>query len=268
MQPEIKTDQRLVHILQSGRLFLRSIDPQRLLASAAPTSLAVDEACSTWTLTVTFPNGTGLVISGVLLSGIPHLRQIDIPRGNGQQQQIKLQTQSKTLLSSLGDLSRIPPQLKQYLSREAKTGGKETISVKLSPMAFLPIAKDAVFFKVEGTDNPAGKSHFSYWRLNYILSEQDETVRAEIHARTRTQTGLITISVETDIYGLGNKKVTLRKKLGADRYFVADCRRISDGREVPSLTVALDLDKAIKNFYPPVQKRERKGMGKPKAGKV
>ena len=263
METQVRTDDRLVNILEGGQMMLVAKDPQRLLQGATVTGLAIDYATNAWRLSLVFPNGATLSLQGTIGKGEFIIQKALLPPVGTKKEEYIMPNPSKTLVKALGDLSRVPVRLKQYLSREAKISGKTGLSESVSTK-FLADAKDALFYKVEGAEEKTKKDLFKNLKINYILSEQGETVKSEIVARYRTENSVINITVETDIYGIGNKKVTLTKKLGAGRYAVIDCRRKDKEKDIPSLVVAFDLDKAIKELYPPQQRPERKQIEKPK----
>lgn len=258
---QIKTDQRLLTLIGSGTYFLERIDPQHLLEDASPVQLILDQLLMRWRLTLVFSNGKELSISGTILENEHIIQAIADPKTDPAQKAVI--TPAKTIIEALGDLSRIPGYLKEKL---AKNGFKNTVpdQTQTEPIPFMKPAYDAVFYKTEDTSPKSSRPLFKKWKFNYILSEQGEATEVEIVAIHKTKTSALAVSTYVDIYGLGNKRMTLTKLLGENRTAQIDCYAKEDGKTIPSLRVAFDLDKRIPAIYFP-ENKETKGMKKPKA---
>ena len=250
MPNEIKTDSRLLNIIESGRRFLSAKDPEQILGPVTPTMLAFDIAVNKWKMNVVFPNGAKFVLEGETRKDKYVITKVHIMNALSQWETIPMADPSETLLKSLGDVSRVPGRLKRYLSREAvKTAN--TAIIEYNPEEFMKDARSALFFKVEDEKEFIKTNPFNYWQFTYILTEYGDIYKTEVQARTKKGSGIISISVDADIYGISNKKVTLIKKLGQDRSAYIDCRKKEKTRIVPSLTVACDLNDLIKEIYTP-----------------
>lgn len=258
---QIKTDQRLLTLIGSGRHFLQRIDPQHLLEDASPVQLILDYLLMRWRLTLVFSNGKELSVSGTILENDYIIQSLADPKTEPTQKTATVP--AKTIIEALGDLSRIPAYLKEKLS---KNGFKNPAAgqAQAEPLPFMKPACDAVFYKTEDTSPKSSKPCFRKWKFNYVLSEQGDATEVEIVAIHKTKTSAFAVSTYVDIYGLGNKRMTLTKLLGENRTAQIDCYAKEDGKTIPSLRVAFDLDKRIPAIYFP-ENKETKGMKKPKA---
>lgn len=259
-QDIIKTDQRLLTIMESGRKFLSAIDPQGLLADATPNQLILDFQLLCWKLRLAFESGTEIIVSGILKDNIPFISVItEHPAAKNNSFATNA---SETLATALGDLSRVPAWLKQLLSRNGLKKSLEQENQQAYP--FLGIAADATFYKTEDTQPESSQRLFKKWKFNYIFNDEGNTIETEIVAIHKSKNSAIAVSTHVDIYGLGNKNVTLTKLLGENRTAFIECSAKTNGKTIPSIKAAFDLDKRIPVIYFP-EKKETKTIGKPKA---
>lgn len=259
-QPTIKTDKRLLCILDGARWFLSALDPEGLLADMTPTQLVLDFDSRQWKLKTVSEVGATLLLNGIIkdrrylitaLSWDNPGTMPDKPAGP-----------SKTVAEALGDLSRVPAHLKQFLSKNALKTTSAAITAN-TPPAFLQYAVEAVFFKIEDTVPASSKNLFKRWKLNYLLSDQNEPTTVEVTAVCRKNTSMISVSTDLDIYGVGNKKVILTKSLGDNRTAVVECYARQENRTIPSIKVAFDLERVIPTLYSPEKEKRKETKGKP-----
>ena len=259
----IQTDGRLVGILESGRYFLRMKDPEGLLREATPIRLVLDYGTGKWGMMLVFPSGAVINLTGTIRDGEYNVSGIGFPQKGSVWEAEGLGNAAKTLVSAIGNLSKVPARLKPYLSRETKRDANARI-LETNPTPILKNAWDALFYRVEGRTSEKAKTAFQKIRFDYKTSEGGEIIKTEISTSCKTETGFITVYVETDIYGIGNKKVVLTKSLGQGRTATINCWGNDKGKIVPSLKVAFDLDERIPYLYHP-EKRKKISTGKPKA---
>jgi len=258
--PDVNTDQRLLALMGSGKRFFAAIDPKNLLPGLEPTQLLLDFSRKAWSLTLVSDNGEELQISGTIEEKVFFINRFSFPNTRTGRDFESLP--AKTVTEALGDLSRVPARLKRFLSKQGPQKGRNEANYD-GNIPFMKTAKEALFFNVEDTGPVSSKPLFKKWCIRYVLSEEGDVTSIIIEARYKTQTSTITVSTEADIYGLGNKKVTLLKSLGEERTAVVNCLAKKDMRTIPSILVAMDLDKIIPPMYFP-EIKEVKGKGVPK----
>lgn len=259
MQTGIKTDKRLLSILDGGNHFLSVKDPEGLFADASPTMLAIDYNVKKWKLRLVFNYGEGIQLVGTIKDEDFLITEILVD-GLRPQEKCPL-TPAKTVAEALGDLSRVSGHIKKFLSRNAlKQAAPSNMNADCVP--FLKNAHDAVFYKTEDTSSESSKNLFRKWRFNYVFSDSSNVTKVEISVSYSTNTGIITAFTDADIYGIGNKKITLTKLLGEDRISVTECFTKEKNKKIPSLKVAFDLDRIIPVLYSPEKKKEKRALFK------
>ncbi len=261
MKGNLKTDMRLLAIIDGGRRFAALVDPDGLLGGGRLRHLAVDGRSGTWACQLTFPNGEALLLRGTSGGGTYTIGEIRIPLGNGRYDNVPCEA-AETLAEALGPLDGIPARLKGVLSPTAlKRASTET----LEPGAYLRLLDDALLWNVEvGKRDPALEG-FNLYKIDYRTNERGTPCGCAFRVVNQLPEGRITITADADVYGLGEKKVILEKNLGMLRSARVEClARNGNGNQVPSLKAAFDLYDAIPILYQK-QRREKIDIGRPKA---
>ena len=241
---QIQTDHRLLSILGSGQYFLSYIDPQGLLDGAVANNLQIELDNKTWALRLIYENGNSALLHGGIKDKTFYITFFE-PLNSKEGKKLPLKP-AKTFSRALGDLSRVPVQIKPYLSREGLKKRKEIINATEGPVPFMKHAQDALFYRID--DIKGGSAElFKKWRLHYHLSERGNAIGVTLSACLKRNTSMICISTEVDIYGLGNKKVTLSKTVGEYHFAAIDCTCRQNEKYIPSVKLALELDRIIKN---------------------
>lgn len=257
---QIQTDHRLLSLLNSGLCFLSYIDPEGLLDRAIPSMLQIDLEKMSWRLQLIYESGFEAAISGGIRDRMFFICAFEPINTKGSAIKLKPAT---SFMKALGDLSRVPGHMKPYLSREGLKTRKELISASGSPVPFLKNAQDALFYKIEDTEEGSAKL-FRKWRFVYVLSEQGNTIRVGLSVFCKKNKSVIGISTDVDIYGIGNKKVTLTKTLGESHCVTVDCIRKEKERNLPSVKLAFAIDAMLKNPWT-TERVDNKKIEKPKA---
>ena len=257
---EIQTDTRLISILTSGKHFLASIDPEGLIPETQPQRLILDFEQKTWIFTLQTEGGTTFNIHGKINGNVLTLSYLT--EGKAYNNKYQLKTAKETLYLSLGQVSSAPAFLKQAMKR----GNVPSIE-KTKEQDALPFFKnifDAIFFQVDDIQDKSKKKAFKYWSVKYNYSDKGNVSLCNLRAIQRYLNGNISVFCDVDIYGLGNKKVILNKRLGKGHHASIDCQKEQNGTMIPTLKLAMDLEKVIPVLYG-TEKREKRSMGKPKA---
>ena len=241
---QIQTDRRLLSILGSGEYFLSYIDPQGLLDGAVPNLLQIELDSKSWLLRLIYENGNEAILHGGIKDKVFFITSFE-PSGMKEGEKIPLKP-SNSFAKALGDLSRVPAPIKPYLSRDGLKNRKEIINATAGPVPFMKNAQDALFFKIDDIDG-GSVNYFRKWKFNYVLSERGSVIGVGLAAYYKKSTSVISLSTEVDIYGIGNKKVTLSKTVGENHFAAIDCTCRQNEKYIPSVKLALELDRMIKN---------------------
>lgn len=260
-------DRLLLFLLASGALLQKSIDPEGIAAEGQVSQLNLDSAAGTWALLSTFPDGVMVRLGGTYKpDGGALVGDVALPAEQDEWERVPVKAE-KTLSRALGSLSGIPARLKHCLSSKSN---KKTIRQKkvLSFADLEKLLRSAAFCDVEGAETPKDREPFTKWTVKYLHNENDDEYgnprEVKFAVYFKTDEGRIVVHAFADMYGLGGKKVTLERNLGMNRAAYTDCVVWKNGRKMPSLKAALDLDGSIPMLY--VKERRKKiSIGKPRA---
>lgn len=256
------TDRKLLAIISGGETFMEIIDDDALMSKGQISAMSFDSKTHGWNIYVHFPNGDFAVIGGVIQELCPTIKYVKMPLPDGKWENIPVKG-GKSLVSALTPLNGIPARLKRCLSNTGREGARNG-----KPERFLErygiLINDALFWDVEGGDESKYRGAFSAWTVRYLPAEFGPVSSAKFQTSLKTDEGKITVTADADVYGIGDKKVILEKNLGMNRTAVIDCTIRKEGRMIPSLRVAFDLDKAIPVMYWK-ERKKKTGLGKPRA---
>ena len=260
MGHKIKTDKRLLALLDGARMFSSAIDPDEMTAEGVLQRVVIDRKGQRWTYRYAFDNGTVLVIEGRFQESEMLITGIRTPDAEGNKGEIPC-LPSKRLIESLGPLNGLPARLKKVLSKEAKTAAS---TGKLNHTGYVALLKSALMWEVEAKNENEPMAGFEIFRIVFHYNREDVVCGVDFSAACDMEEGRITVSANADLYGLGNKKVVLEKNLGMGRSISAICQRKKDDKTLPSLKAAFDLYDAIPLMYESQRKKDNT-MGRPKA---
>ena len=261
------TDQKLLFLLESGEMFRNLLDPDGITGAARVERIfhsKPTEEVSNMMVTLRFKTGQQMLVSclsdpeGIVVKGIRTPVEsrgiVEIPS-----------LPEKTLLSAIKDLSGIPVGLKASLvpvPSKITRGLKDTAKLVKS---YYALENNALFWGVEGmSKDDRGESRFEDYSAKFNYNEEGSLVDVELATKAPLDEGKILLITRVNVFGIGSKKVILERNLGMGRGFMAECKIVKDGKSIPSLKVAFDLDKRLDTFYTK-QRRKKKNMGKPKA---
>lgn len=244
--------------MEGCRAFSDWIDPRGLTAAATGRRLTLSPGTDggvSWTLTLVFSGNDGLRISGITGSEGPLIETVRMPQKGGWKE-IPVKP-SPGLSEALSPLDRVPIRLKRILAPKGPETAGETKVAAVSPERYLETAMDALLWEVEGGQ----KAKAMFKRLTVKTETGGVTCMT---ATACLRHGEILIECDADEFGLSRKRVTLRKSLGMSRETRAECVHLTDGKAVPSLSVALDLYEAIPRIYSGERNKGNR-MGRPSA---
>lgn len=266
MGNRINTDAKLLALLDGGRRFAAIIDPDGIAAGCALARLSVNAASGKWSAKFRHQGGACFHVCGALLpDSSPVIELIRQKDENGQFADIAGKP-SKTLKFALGALNRLPVRLSALLRPTGAAGGKETKSGDFLAK-YLELVRRALVWGVEPARGHEPGTEFDLYRVEFFDAPPGSAAaRAELSMTCQLDEGDIVISADADVFGLGAKKVTLRKNLGLLRSAVVDCRASHKGHGLPSLKVAFDLYELIPVLYEEERTLKLEFSGKAKAG--
>lgn len=245
-----QTDKKLLALLGGGFALTGIVDPEGLLSKGRIAALSFDTEGQAWSAAINFQNGDTAQIGGRQVTGNPVIDSVSMPVPEGKREIIPSHP-APTLLSALSPLDAIPGRLKRCLvpGTPAKTPSQKRDKwiEKYSALAF-----DALVWHVEGADDEKIARLFPSWLARFFPDENGPVNCVRLYSSHITpRGGKITISVDVDVYGLHNKKVSLDKNLGMGRRAVMDCWTTDEktNRRLPSLKAALDLDATLPTLY-------------------
>lgn len=268
----IETDKRLVSLLNAGETFLRFVDPDGLLSGAKVSRLVHSSAsldgARKWLLELAFRDhdGVRMTLSGIFKGTSVRLAGLSLlaprPDQTGSQWKEFVVKPGKSLSEALGQVNGIPSLLKKYLSNAPDSQpSAENLPKKI--LSFFVNEEDALFWDVEGGLVKDGhRQAFTEYRLSFQRSRDDTLSKVFISAVASLEEGSVVLKGDADIFGLGGKEVILYRNLGMGREIRALCTVRREGKVIPSLKAAFDLDDVVPVFY--CKNRKKKiSIGKP-----
>lgn len=263
--PQSNSDSRILSILMSGENMRLMIDPDGILKNARVIafSYSMNGFNDAWSLRTVFPSGDILHFAGVASEdNIVFISAIVFQSGEAVRS-IPV-TGIETVVEALGDLSRLPVQLKRNFAvlpaKTAKNVGPNFICRK-----FFTLAKDALFYGVDGGE--AGgqyRDKFKSVIISFTNDSAGEPCSVLMRSMTNYADGRIFISSDVDIYGLNKKNVKLRYDLGLGGFISSECFLSHENKTSPSLKVAFELAELLSDSRTK-QRKKKSGLGKPKA---
>lgn len=264
MGKNLNTDNRLLVIIDGGRIFRELIDPEGVTAEARLNRAVFDTRNKRWKMRFVFETGETAWVQGTWDDEeILWVEKIYFPAKNGENEEYPVK-RSKTILESLGDLRKVPVRLRRILSStglEMAANGQNAVGF---PKYYMKIIDDALLWNIEIRKEKDPMKNFCIHKISFIFNERGQSARAEFQAINDMPEGRIILSADADVYGLGNKRVLLEKNLGMLRSASVECNIKKEGRLIPSLKAAYDLYEAIPVMYGK-ERRKKIGIGKPKA---
>lgn len=244
----LKTDPRLLAIIDGGRRFSEIIDPEGILTQGQIIRLSIDTKSSKWKTKYVFPNGDTLHAVGSFDKEYnPTVVILKMPSQGNSYENISIKP-SKTVFESLGNLAGVPARLRRCLVSTAPDGGKDDKSKSFVPI-YLDILNSALSWEVVMKPGENTLVGFHLYKIDFQQNERGQITQADFSVTNSLENGEITISAEADIYGLSKKKVTLKKNLGMNRTAVVECNDKTKKRVRASLMVAYDLYNLIPVIY-------------------
>ena len=260
----INTDPKLAALLGGASLFTGLIDPQGLLAEGRLIKLCFNLENSFWSARYAFGTSEEFVITGIFRESLnPVLDAIKLPLPDGKYDNVQLKP-AENLCEALGPLSGIPVRLRRSLSPAGLTAGKEGKIDRPSLESFANLVANALFWGVELHQKEEPMKGFSKYTISFESENNHDVRRILLTMTCPLDEGEISVDSDATVYGLGNKRVVLRKNLGMARMATVKCTINRNGQKIPSLKAAFDLYDAIPVLY---EKERHKtiSMGRPKS---
>ena len=173
---------------------------------------------------------------------------------------------AKTLVLALGNLSAAPAPAIRFMAapRPANSQGS---GVEGKPFLgeYIKLALNALTWNVE---TPGGflPERFTQVTVKFEYNAQDAPARAVLRAMDILPEGIVCTDADATVFGLGARKVLLKKNLGMMRSASIECRATRDGKNIPSLKVAYDLYGTIPVLYEK-ERKKKNNRGKPLAAR-
>lgn len=259
------SDSRILSILAGGENMRFLVDPENVLCGAVTRAFTYskNESNDSWILSVRFPSGDGMRLSGVASAdNVVFISSIVFVSG---EETVSIPAVgAETVVEALGNLSALPARLKRNLAslpaRTAVSGGSD-----FSCRQLFELSKDALFFGVEGGESGGPyRDGFNTLALLFTSNLDGEPCSVMMRSMVPFVDGKVVVSSSVDIYGLDEKNVKVKYNLGLGRHVSSDCFLTHDGRTCPSLKVAFDLADQLAGLYSK-QRRKKTGLGKPRS---
>lgn len=259
MATTVKTDTRLLALIDGGNILRSLIDPDGISLGGKVEAVVADTANQRWKMRLSFTGGKTLWIQGVRDGENLWIEKLRMPQEEKGTENIPCE-RAKTLLESLGNLDGVPARLRRVLVSPGRENGSTDEKAGTFLAGYVALIDEALTWDVEPRDEKRPMSRFNVRRINYNES------KAEFSAICDLQEGRIILSADANVYGLGNKKVVLEKNLGMLRNAVVECCEKREGRSRPSVRAAFDLYDTIPVLYG-MERVQKKDTGIPRAKK-
>lgn len=263
---KVHTDVRLVAILSGGDALLGLIDPEAILGDGRVMRYSLDRRAGRWGAVVAFPRGDGLSLRGGQAPGKGDILSVRVSAAPPSWRDVPT-APGKTLLTALADLSGTPVHLKRNLAPAGARKAPEGLPQPPGPELYAELLSDALFWGVEGADGAGTLERFDKLAVHFEYGGGRTATKARIAATRYVTEGKVTVSADADVYGIGNRKVTLEKNLGLGHLAAVDCIAERKGTPHPSLRVAFDLADRIPVLYEK-ERRKKEKMGTPRSRKA
>lgn len=266
----LDTDGRIGVITGAGESLKRALDPEGMLRGCLPLHLSADAGSGLWKLLLAGQNGTVLSLAGRSDADGTTIEDIRC-KAPGEDWQKTAATASKTLRGAFQSLAGIPANLKRILRPPGETEAKNG-----NPPASLPelmkLTRDALLWGCEKPDRKDFEEDFKRFDYKFPTGKDGAPARTEFMARHIIGESCITVSADADVYGLGNKRVSVKTNLGMEHTARIDCTFTTKKGTVPSIRAAYDLARRIPVIYG-TERSLRKNLppnpeGKPQAAKA
>ena len=261
MTNSISTDRKLLVLLGGQRTFLSRIDPEGLLSGGYLSQVAINMDSSLWSMKLRFPSGEKVILNGRFKESLnPVADVVKMPLSEGGLEDFRLKA-SETLCGGLGPLNEVPAWLRRILSPGVpKTAHRGELSIE----NYLDVINNALVWGIElqNEDNPL--EDFSRYNISFTGGDGTNAEKIQFRISNSLLDGEIFLESDATLFGLGSKKVILRKNLGMMRMASINCTTNKKGRQIPSLKAAFDLYDAIPILYEK-ERKENISIGKPKA---
>ena len=266
-----RNDGRLVTLLRGGDDILSAIDPEGVLSMGVVRKIVLrsdgKDSRYHFCLFINFQGGDCICVSCLRTDEGVVVRSLSIKvQGKGWESVGVMP--DKSVLRSLGDPSRISVHIRRNLASVSPEVGKDEALDSSAPLGVVDTFRryllDSLFWQVEGAgEDSRARNYFKEVSVKFSRGADGFCVKDSVVAEAELKEGRITLSMELDLFGLSDKKVMLCRNLGLGRSFEAECFSMRDGNRLPSLRVALDLNKHVPVFYAS-QRGKKISMGSPK----
>lgn len=245
MSTPLHTDPKLLALLRGASLFSSLIDPQGLLSGGRLTKLCLNLESSFWSARYRFPTDEFVIAGRFKESLVPTVDSVSLPGEKGEGKDVRLNP-SETLMGALGRLNEIPVRLRRVLSPTAR---KRAFPGELTLEDYTSLVGNALFWGIELHNRKEPMKGFSKYAVSYEGETDTDTQRVLLTMSCALNEGEVSVETDANVYGLGNKKVILRKNLGMNRMAAVRCTVTRNGKKIPSLKAAFDLYSAIPVLY-------------------
>ena len=256
----MKTAHNIIVLLNGAISFRSLVDPDGLLAAGTIRRISrerdsEDYLLYRWDAQVSYSEGRMLMLSGtwkvgnVLLTGLTLV-------SDGRKVIVSL-SEDSTLTKALGDLSRIPAELKKLLDmRNVKSGMRDG-----EPWGdrLFRTEESALLWHVErdGIDDSV-LSGFRKVNVVYEYSANGAVVSAQFMMSCPFGAYSVIVETRADYCGLGAKSVRLSGPFSEEGRIITECVRARESGFMPSLSVAFALLRKLTSSKPKQRKKKMK----------
>jgi hypothetical protein len=256
----IQTDPRLKYLLDSGENLMRLTDPEGVSGSCRVSWYAVSfedsENEGKWSCRNVYQGGDSIILEGTYQGSDWLIENVYVSFSKDKKEAVKIKP-SKTLSEAFGPLSELPVHLVRLLASKGRETAQNWQKIPFSFTQIIRLAKDALFWEVEGGDDRELTGRFK--KVAVTFDRENGRTSAEISANCAMTKGNIRVGARADIFGLSEKKATFNKDLGLGHSVRGECHS-KEKHTRASVKAAFDVYEALPVLYVK-QQRTREGLG-------
>lgn len=256
----IQTDPRLKYLLDSGENLLRLTDPEGVCGSCRVSRYAISYGDSDnegkWSCRNTYQGGDAIFLEGSYKGNDWLIENVYLSLSKDKKEAVRVKP-SKTLTEAFGPLSELPVHLVRLLASRGREMAQNGQKIPFSFKQIIRLAKDALFWEVEGGDDPQLTGRFK--KVSVSFDHEKGRTSAEISASCALTKGNVRVTARADIFGLSEKRASFYKELGLGHSVRGECQS-KERQTRASVKAAFDVYEVLPVLYVK-QQRTREGLG-------